>query len=199
MPTRTEIRQTAVAFLRAHAGVSALVGQRVYDSPQAPYPDTSEHPAICVFTPGADSRSEDSTDAHWETTERLLVQCMSRRSDGQTDAQLSAAADTLERTVRGAVLRSDALRNELDIDRVPTVRIEREPPGSPGEANRITSFVTFDLEISEEFLSEGADDVDLETLRLNLHLLREDGVDANGDGYVDPEATPDVVAEVDLT
>lgn len=197
MPTRTEIRQAAVAFYLAHSGVSTLVGARVYDSPQAPYPTNSEHPALCVFTPGDDSAPEDSTDSRWKTRVRLLVECISKREAGYTDAQLSAVADLLERTVRGATLKSDALRNLLEIDRVPSVRIERNPPGEPGESHRITTFLTFEFEISEEFLSDGTDDVDLDTLRMNLHLISD--TDADGDGYMDPETNPDVIADVDLT
>ena len=190
MPTRTEIRQTAVAFYKASSSVSALVSGRVYDSQQKPYLGSLPHPALAVFTPGAESEPEDGCDAHWKTTERLMVQCFAKRETDETDATLSSAADTLERTVRAATLKSDALRRALDIDRIRSVRIERDAP-DPSDAHRIVTFLTFDLEISEEFLGDGTDDVDLETLRINEHLVNQ------ATGVVDDD--PDVTADVDLT
>ncbi len=191
MPTtRTSIRQAAVAFLKAYAPTVALVGTRVLDSPQTPYPGDSPHPALAVFTPGADSDPLSADQEHWQTRERLLVQCLSRRTGTQSDADLSAGADELELAVRAAVIKADALWRTLGVDRCASVKVDREPP-DPSDAHRIVTFLTFELEHNEQFTATEADAENLETIRINLHLIDP----ATGLPY----AAPDVTADVDLT
>jgi hypothetical protein len=183
MPTRTQIRTVTIALLKAHAATAALVGTRVYDEAHAPYPDGAPHPAIVVLTPGGDSAGLSADGKMWRTDEQLVVQCIVRRDGGQSDATLSANADALERAARGAVLRSNALLEVLDVESITQVRIEKSRGESETGTHRIFVDVTFVVPTVDEFPGDNDEDVDLNTLRVALRPNNDD-------------STPDIVADV---
>lgn len=191
MPTRTQIRDAEIALLLAHPTIAAIVGTRVYDETHAPYPAASPHPALIVFSPGGDSSPLSGDGSLWDTTERLAVECVLARETGQTDGQLSTAADTLERAVRRVTLKADGLQASLaGIESIPSVKVDKAR-GDESDKHRISVLVTFGVRVLDEFLGEGLTDEDLEIIRINEHLVNETtGV---------PAATPDVVADIDTT
>lgn len=165
--TREEVRDYTIAALKAAAGVSALVSDRVYDERHADYPPDASHPALIVYTPGTTATPRDTTETYWEVEDQLVIQGLLSRSSGESDGDLSGAADVLEAAVRSALIPSSAWRNLCDIESVRRWRLDRTA-GTGTDRHRMAFKLTLALQRPDEQEEEDSE-LTLDEILQNLH------------------------------
>ncbi|WP_027367406.1 hypothetical protein [Desulfocurvibacter africanus] len=190
MHPRALIRRQVQALLLAHAGLAALVGNKVFRSRVSPLPP-GRLPCVLIYTDDEPASHKETAPRRYTRELALRVECLAR-----LDEDLDDALDALAAQVEDCLLREELLDAEGVSDLMHDIELTNTELGfsDAGEqlcgSARLSWTITYETELPEPYPSELSD---LRTVHTEFDL-----VDLGPESADLPDGTPEAVADISL-